>query len=55
MITEAKALEAIQDLIDELENIYELVVDDGLNDGNREELKGQSGSIETILEGWSDE
>ena len=51
MITEAKALEAIQELITELESIYEQIVDHGLTDA-REELESQSGAIGTILGEW---
>jgi len=52
MITEAKALEAIQELITELESIYEQIVDYGLTDDTREELESQSGAIGTILGEW---
>jgi uncharacterized protein YjgD (DUF1641 family) len=47
-------LQAIADLIDELTHLEEVIEDDGLLDEHREELQGQSGTINTILEKWKE-
>lgn len=54
MSPEQKVLEALHDLITELEAIVEDVETEGLLDEHREELLGQSGTITTILEAWDE-